>query len=86
MCQRLAAARHCWPLTLASVDLDALTFKARAAGLDGRDRGAVRRLVWAELSSDAVDHEVVWAVADRLVAAPPPARVRPRPLAVGSRR
>ncbi|HEV8636267.1 MAG TPA: hypothetical protein VG370_18755 [Chloroflexota bacterium] len=44
--------------------------KARAAGLDGTDRGAVRRLVWQEIGTDAVDHEVVEQVADRL---------RPRP-------
>ncbi len=64
------ALRHCWSMTLAGVDVRALVEAARAAGIDGQDRGAVRRLVWAELGSDAVDHAVVWAVADRLVARP----------------
>jgi hypothetical protein len=39
---------------------------ARAAGLDGTDRGAVRRLVWHETGTDAVDHDIVEQVADRL--------------------
>jgi hypothetical protein len=65
---RAGAWRHCWSMTLAGVDLDSLVDRARAAGLDGQDRGAVRRLVWAELGSDAVDHAVVYAVADRLIA------------------
>jgi hypothetical protein len=72
------ALRHRWPMTLASVDLDALVDRARAAGLDGMDRGAVRRLIWAALATDAVDHAVVYAVADRLVAPPGRGGVAPR--------
>ena len=53
-------------MTLTSVNLDVLVQKARAAGLDGHDRGAVRRLVWNEIGSDAVDHAVIDAVVDRL--------------------
>jgi hypothetical protein len=53
-------------MTLTTVNLDQLVQRARAAGLDGRDRGAVRRFVWAEIGSDAVDHDVVDAVVDRL--------------------
>ena len=54
-------------MTLSTVNLDHLVQRARKAGLDGRDRGAVRRLIWAEIGSDAVDHDVVDAVVDRLV-------------------
>jgi len=54
-------------MTLRKVDLGTLVARARAAGLDGEDRGAVRRLVWAEVGSDAVDHDVVVAVAERLI-------------------
>ena len=53
-------------MTLTTVNLEHLVDRARAAGLDGRDRGAVRRLIWAEIGSDAVDHDVVDAVVDRL--------------------
>jgi hypothetical protein len=53
-------------MTLRSVRVDVLTERARAAGLDGSDRGAVRRLVWHEVGTDAIDHEVVEQVADRL--------------------
>ena len=53
-------------MTLTTVNLEQLVERARAACLDGRDRGAVRRLVWAEIGSDAVDHEVVDAVVERL--------------------
>jgi hypothetical protein len=53
-------------MTLRSVRVDVLAERARAAGLDGRDRGAVRRLVWYEVGTDAVDHEVVDQVADLL--------------------
>lgn len=53
-------------MTLATVNLDQLVQRARAAGLDGRDRGAVRRFVWAEVGSDAVDHDVVDAVVEGL--------------------
>ena len=53
-------------MTLSTVNLEHLVERARAAGLDGRDRGAVRRLVWAEIGSDAVDHDVVDAVVERL--------------------
>ena len=44
-------------MTLETVRVDVLTERAREAGLDGSDRGAVRRLVWRELGSDAVDPE-----------------------------
>src|SRR5690349_19491508 len=53
-------------MTLTTVNLDQLVRKARAAGLDGGDRGAVRRLVWNGIRSDAVDHDVIDAVVDRL--------------------
>ncbi|HZR00077.1 MAG TPA: hypothetical protein VFC93_14815, partial [Chloroflexota bacterium] len=53
-------------MTLSTVNLDHLVERARAAGLDGSDRGAVRRLIWAEIGSDAVDHDVVDAVVERL--------------------
>ena len=53
-------------MTLSTIDLDSLVRAARTAGLDGRDRGAVRRLVWDEVGSDAVDHHVVEMVAERL--------------------
>ena len=53
-------------MTLRSVRVDVLAERARAAGLDGTDRGAVRRLVWYEVGTDAIDHEVVDQVADRL--------------------
>ena len=55
-------------MTLETVRVDVLAEKAREAGLDGSDRGAVRRLVWRELGSDAVDHAVVERVAERLQA------------------
>jgi hypothetical protein len=71
-------------LTLATVDLGPLVEAARAAGLDGQDRGAVRRLVWSELGSDAVDHDVVTALSERLsaVTVQPLASARRRDLAV----
>jgi hypothetical protein len=53
-------------MTLRSVHVDALAERARAAGLDGTDRGAVRRLVWHEVGTDAVDHDVVEQIADLL--------------------
>ena len=53
-------------MTLRSVRVDVLAERARAAGLDGTDRGAVRRLVWYEVGTDAIDHEVIDQVADRL--------------------
>ncbi len=53
-------------MTLSTVNLDHLVERARAVGLDGSDRGAVRRLIWAEIGSDAVDHDVVDAVVERL--------------------
>ena len=53
-------------MTLESVRVDALAETAKAAGLDGLDRGAVRRLVWDEVGSDAVDHDVIEKVAERL--------------------
>lgn len=54
-------------MTLETVRVDVLAEKAKEAGLDGSDRGAVRRLVWRELGSDAVDHAVVEHVAERLL-------------------
>ena len=36
------------------------------AGLDGSDRGAVRRLIWDDLGTDAIDHAVVEQVVERL--------------------
>jgi hypothetical protein len=53
-------------MTLESIRVDVLIERARAAGLDGSDRGAVRRLVWRELGSDAVDHAVIEQVAEQL--------------------
>lgn len=53
-------------MTLTTVNLEQLVLRARAAGLDGRDRGAVRRFVWAEIGSDAVEHEVIDAVVEKL--------------------
>ena len=53
-------------MTLESIRVDVLAEKAKAAGLDGSDRGAVRRLVWRELGSDAVDHAVIEYVAEQL--------------------
>ena len=52
------------PLTV--VQVDGLTERARREGLDGSDRGAVRRLVWREVGTDAVDHEVIERIADQL--------------------
>jgi len=65
-----AARRRAGGMTLWTVDLGVLVARARAAGLDGADRGAVRRLIWAEIGSDAVDHDVVVAVAERLAHTP----------------
>ena len=53
-------------MTLTTARVDRLADLARAAGLDGHDRGAVRRLIWNELGTDAIDHEVVEQVVDRL--------------------
>ena len=53
-------------MTLETIKVDVLAEKAKEAGLDGSDRGAVRRLVWRELGSDAVDHAVIERVAERL--------------------
>lgn len=53
-------------MTLTTVRVPALVELARRAGLDGTDRGAVRRLIWHELGTDAIDHEVVDEVVDRL--------------------
>ncbi len=55
-------------MTLTTVRVGALVEIARRAGLDGSDRGAVRRLIWAELGTDAIDHEVVDKVVERLAA------------------
>jgi hypothetical protein len=54
-------------MTLATINLDEYVRKARGFGLDGSDRGAVRRFVWNLCGSDAVDHAVVDAIADRLL-------------------
>jgi len=54
-------------MTLTQREIDLLAERARQAGLDGRDRGAVRRLIWAETGTDAVDHEVIETIADRLI-------------------
>lgn len=53
-------------MTLETIRVDVLAEKAKEAGLDGSDRGAVRRLVWRELGSDAVDHAVIERVAEQL--------------------
>lgn len=53
-------------MTLTTVRVDTLAEVARAAGLDGVDRGAVRRLIWAETGTDAIDHDVVEEVAAKL--------------------
>ena len=53
-------------MTLETIRVDVLAEKAKEAGLDGSDRGAVRRLVWRELGSDAVDHAVIEKVAEQL--------------------
>ncbi len=53
-------------MRVADAALDDLVRAAGTLGLDGSDRGAVRRFVWAEVGSDAVDHDVVDAVAERL--------------------
>ena len=84
MSHRWTVGPHGHALTLATVDLAPLVAAARAAGLDGQDRGAVRRLVWSELGSDAVDHDVVTALSERLCDATmqPLAPARTRDLAV----
>ncbi|HEY3107417.1 MAG TPA: hypothetical protein VGL23_01605 [Chloroflexota bacterium] len=53
-------------MTLTTVRVPALVELARRAGLDGSDRGAVRRLIWAELGTDAIDHSVVEQVVEHL--------------------
>jgi hypothetical protein len=53
-------------MTLTTVRIDNLVKLAEDAGLDGTDRGLVRRLIWAETGTDAIDHEVVETVVDRL--------------------
>ena len=53
-------------MTLETIKVDVLAAKAKEAGLDGSDRGAVRRLVWRELGSDAVDHAVIERIAEQL--------------------
>jgi hypothetical protein len=70
-------------MTLATIDLAPLVDAAHAAALDGRDLGAIRRLVWSELGSDAVDHAVVCAVSDGLRELEAPDRGPPRDRAHG---
>jgi hypothetical protein len=53
-------------MTLTTVRIPPLVELARRAGLDGSDRGAVRRLIWAELGTDAIDHAVVEQVVELL--------------------
>jgi hypothetical protein len=53
-------------MTLTTIRVDTLVEIARRAGLDGSDRGAVRRLIWDELGTDAIDHDVVDDVVERL--------------------
>lgn len=53
-------------MSLTVVQVDGLTERARREGLDGSDRGAVRRLVWHEIGTDAVDHDVIERIAERL--------------------
>ena len=53
-------------MSLTTVSVSALVDLARRAGLDGSDRGAVRRLIWADLGTDAIDHAVVEQVVERL--------------------
>jgi hypothetical protein len=53
-------------MSLTIVQVDGLTERARREGLDGSDRGAVRRLVWREIGTDAVDHEVIERIAEQL--------------------
>jgi len=53
-------------MTLTTVRVPALVELARRAGLDGSDRGAVRRLIWDELGTDAIDHAVVEQVVEHL--------------------
>jgi hypothetical protein len=68
-CADMATMYDGGALTLMTIRLDELVDTARAAGLDGSDRGAVRRLIWAELGSDAVDHDVIDRVVERLTEA-----------------
>lgn len=53
-------------MTLTTVRFETLVTAARRAGLDGTDRGAVRRLIWHDLGTDAIDHDVIEAVVRRL--------------------
>ena len=53
-------------MTLTTVRVGTLVEIARRAGLDGSDRGAVRRLIWDELGTDAIDHDVVDKVVELL--------------------
>jgi hypothetical protein len=57
-------------MTLTTVRVPALVELARRVGLDGTDRGAVRRLIWDELGTDAIDHAVVEQVVEALWAQP----------------
>ena len=61
-------------MTLTTVRVPALVELARRAGLDGSDRGAVRRLIWDDLGTDAIDHAVVEQVVEQLRADRPPPR------------
>ena len=53
-------------MPLTAVQVDGLAERARREGLDGSDRGAVRRLVWREIGTDAVDHDVIERIAEQL--------------------
>jgi hypothetical protein len=53
-------------MSLTTVRVSALVELARRAGLDGSDRGAVRRLIWDDLGTDAIDHAVVEQVVEQL--------------------
>jgi hypothetical protein len=53
-------------MMLTTVRIPQLVELARRAGLDGSDCGAVRRLIWHDLGTDAVDHKVIEQVAERL--------------------
>jgi len=53
-------------MTLTTVRVETLVEIARRARLDGNDRGAVRRLIWDEMGTDAIDHAIIDDVVERL--------------------
>jgi hypothetical protein len=56
-------------VTLRDSELRRIVRQARQRGLDGSDRGAVRRFLWWEcVYSDALDDRVTDRVADLLLA------------------